>query len=766
MRYLAILLLATTLQAQTPAAPDNTGRQALTNQLDTLAAQETAARREAIAKIHTRTEAIARQRAVRARMIALLGGPWPEHSPLNPRITGASDHEGIHIERILFDSQPNFPVTALLYLPQHTAKLPAILMAPGHSPTGKAGDAAFALAFANRGFAVLSYDPIGQGERLQYPDPANHGHTLLKAPTGEHGEAGLQPTLIGDALARYFLIDAIRATDYLLTRPEIDPTRIGAFGCSGGGLMTALTAALDTRIAVAGVACFTTSFDTLLPSIGPQDSEQSTPDFISDQPAPSGLSPTVLPPHGKKEIPFAFESQPILDFPDWSELFAPKPYAIIATTEDMFPFAGAQSTEKESRAFYTLFNASDNLAFIIGPGHHGNLRPILPQILDFFTTHLHPTAPAPTTDVSSRPEAQSAAAERPATAAATRPPGPPPPALPAADTQVTPTGQVSTSYPNTETIHTLNLKRFSLKTSQLDRSKLTTEPNPSPTSKLKRSELTAHPNPPSLTLPQLQKAILEVTHAQGIFGTANAIPTHIDGFQITENIDPVVGSTNKLDNYKHNKPFAYDVSLFAWKDAENYSLLANELIPHSDHARKPAILMLEEQVPFVRDVDSFAIQKDPNTPYAREIRAAQDGNFVFAFTPRPSPPGTEETKSPVLGTFYLTELRAELTGKTLMGLRIDDTIHAINYLATRPDVDPNNITAEASGHMALVLLHAAILDPRLKHITLHNLPPTYIEYLHQPIPHDAPQDILPGVLLHYDTPDLIRALGPRVTVEP
>ena len=111
MRTLAFFLLAATLSAQTP---DNTGRQALTNQLDTLAAQQTAARREVIAQIHTKQQAIARQHQVRARLIALLGGPWPEHSPLNPTITGTSEHEGIRIERILFYSQPNFPVTALL----------------------------------------------------------------------------------------------------------------------------------------------------------------------------------------------------------------------------------------------------------------------------------------------------------------------------------------------------------------------------------------------------------------------------------------------------------------------------------------------------------------------------------------------------------------------------------------------------------------------------------------------------------------------------
>jgi len=698
MRTLAFFLFAATLSAQTP---DNTGRQALTNQLDTLAAQQTAARREVIAQIHTKQQAIARQHQVRARLIALLGGPWPEHSPLNPTITGTSEHEGIRIERILFYSQPNFPVTALLYLPQSTTKLPAILMAPGHSPAGKAGDAAFALAFAHRGFAVLSYDPIGQGERLQYPDPSNPNKTLLKGPTGEHGEAGLQPTLIGDAVARYFLIDAIRATDYLLTRPEIDPTRIGAFGCSGGGLMTALTASLDPRISVAGVACFTTSYDTLLPSIGPQDSEQSTPNFIS-----SGL-----------------------DFPDWSELFAPKPYAIIATTEDMFPFPGAQSTEKESRTFYTLFDAQQNLAFITGPGHHGNLRPILPQILDFFATHLHPSA---TSVISTEAQRSGEIPVLPASATQ-RPAGPPPLVLPAADTQVTPTGQVSTSYPNTETVFTLNLKRADQKIPDTEQVR---------------------------TLPELQRAVREVTHATaypGDFaharaprGAYTALPTSKATTSIPKNLQP---SDEGL--------YVERVTLH---ERSGFDLPAI-FVSHEAPTNCIGVLLVEPEITGPEGSPSLGLIE-------RMVKMASDGHScVLAITPRPSPPGTEETKSPVLGTFYLTELRAELTGKTLLGLRVDDLMMATDYLAQRSAEYPQKIgesqipiTAEASGHMALVLLHAAILDPRLKHINLHALPPTYTEYLHQPIPHDAPQDILPGVLLRYDTPDLIRALGTRVTI--
>ncbi|HEX9199787.1 MAG TPA: alpha/beta hydrolase, partial [Acidobacteriaceae bacterium] len=124
----------------------------------------------------------------------------------------------------------------------------------------------------------------------------------------------------------------------------------------------------------------------------------------------------------------------------------------------------------------------------------------------------------------------------------------------------------------------------------------------------------------------------------------------------------------------------------------------------------------------------------------------------------------EETKSPILGPFYLTELRAELAGKTLLGMRVDDVIRAVDSLvAASRDVDPNNITAEASGHLGLVLMHAAVLDSRLKHITVDHVLESYDSLVKAPMPLDAPQDILPGVLLKYDIPDLVRVLGARIT---
>jgi len=676
-----------------PNGAANAGRTQLYQYLDGIAAEQTAARRKAIAAIHTRAEAEARQAKVRKQILRLLGG-LPEKTPLNARVTGSNRLDGFRLEKVLFDSQPNFPVTALLYLPDSRpgTKLPAIVMAPGHGATGKASDFAMASTFARNGFAVLSYDPIGQGERLQYPDPARPGKSLATQSTGEHGEAGLQPALIGDAVARYFAWDGIRAVDYLLTRPEVDPARIGAFGCSGGGVMTAMLGALDPRVHAIASACYFTSYDTLLPALGPQDAEQSIPNFVA-----AGL-----------------------DFPDWIELAAPRPYAIVSTVSDMFPWAGAVSTAVEARRFYSLFDpsaagtptgapmppapsgptlnpdtansvpATAPLQFIAGVGGHGNVGPITGQIVSFFLVNLAHSTAAPLVPP---PPARGAGPAVPT--------GWPKDAL-----QVTPTGQVLTSYPASATVHSLNLKRAAVKLPE---------------------------KPKVLGNAQLQTAIREVTHAVAAPGSFKTGLGHgADTMEIANTV-------------RENLYFQSEAGIGFGVD----------LVSPKTPGRHPATLLVSDVLP-------WGDNPAPKENSVLESLAAS-GHVVLAFVPRPSPPGREETKSPVLGPFYMTELRAEITGKTLLGMRVDDVIRAVDSLAARPDVDPNNITAVASGHLGLVLLHAAVLDPRLKHITIDHTLESYASLLKAPLPLDAPQDILPGVLLHYDIPDLVRALGPRVT---
>src|SRR5262249_20794244 len=121
-----------------------------------------------------------------------------------------------------------------------------------------------------------------------------------------------------------------------------------------------------------------------------------------------------------------------MDFADWVEVFAPKPYAIVSTQDDMFPFAGARQTHDEALRIYGLYNAADHLQWITGPGGHGNLGPISPQILAFSTKNLKGSEPL--------------ASFTPLRAQQRE------------DMQVTPTGQVTTSIPG-ETVYSLNRKR-------------------------------------------------------------------------------------------------------------------------------------------------------------------------------------------------------------------------------------------------------------------------------------------------------------------
>jgi len=354
------LLMRLALLALAPLLLPAQNRDALITQLNGLARQQTGARAQAVSKIQSKPQALARQQQVR-RLLQTLLGPLPAAGPLNVRSLATLPRDGYRIEKVLYDAQPNYPIPANVYVPATPGPHPAVLLTPGHSPAGKAGESVTAANFARNGFVALAWDPIGEGERLQYWEPARKASALGR-PTGEHSHAGEKTLALGSPLAAWFLRDASAGLDYLSSRPDVDPKRLGAFGCSGGGTVTAYLAALDPRLAAAATACYLTSATALLESIGPQEAEQSIPNFLS-----SGL-----------------------DFPDWVELAAPRPYAIVSTTEDMFPFAGAQSTYDEAARFYSLFGARDQLRFLTGPGRHGALGPIMPKVLQFFADALKP----------------------------------------------------------------------------------------------------------------------------------------------------------------------------------------------------------------------------------------------------------------------------------------------------------------------------------------------------------------------------------------
>ena len=237
------------------------------------------------ARISTAAQIEARNREVRKRMLSMLGGT-PERCPLLPRTVKTFERKGYRVENVMFQSRPNFWVTGNFYIPTSAppyakAPYPGII-----SPCGHYADARMEpeyqsvyIHLALAGFAVLAYDPIGQGERRQYWNPETNV-TEVGGATTEHSMAGQLLLLMGENLTGYRVWDGMRAVDYLLTRKEVDPERIGCAGHSGGGTLTRFIAPLEPRIKVAvineGGTANRWPFELRPESrIGPSDVEQN-----------------------------------------------------------------------------------------------------------------------------------------------------------------------------------------------------------------------------------------------------------------------------------------------------------------------------------------------------------------------------------------------------------------------------------------------------------------------------------------------------------
>jgi cephalosporin-C deacetylase-like acetyl esterase len=367
---LPIALVMTVAAAATvPAQKPQSGT--FVSELDKVAQRYLKERASAIAAIKDPAAADARKKFVREKVLSLIGGLPDYRGPLNPRVTKTTPREGYAIEHVMFESLPGYVVTANLYRPDTPGRHPAVLMSMGHWESGKGAGQLLSANLARRGFVVLAYDPAGQGERQQAYDP-RFRRSVIGGPTDQHFSNGAAAILMGQAVSRYFIHDGMRAIDYLISRPEVDPERIGATGCSGGGTQTTYISALDPRVKVAAVACYMNSFQTLFPGPSLGDSEQSVPGFIA-----AGLDQTY-----------------------YVELFAPKPWLFASTEDDFLTTPGARQVFEEAQRWYELHDAKDRVKWVVGPGGHGTPPIVREAIYDWMTRWLKPDAPSkPTAEV-------------------------------------------------------------------------------------------------------------------------------------------------------------------------------------------------------------------------------------------------------------------------------------------------------------------------------------------------------------------------------
>lgn len=327
-------------------SPDQEPRKMLYKFLQAEALKHFDARRKTVAALDSPERIRKRQEELKAKFIDSIGG-FPKKSPLNAKVVSTLKGSGFVVENVIYESRPNHHVTANFYLPDGKGPFPGVLVPCGHSANGKAAEAyqRACILMAQNGLAVLCYDPIGQGERLQLLTDNKKG--AIAGSVSEHTMVGVGAWLVGQSTAGYRIWDGIRSLDYLCSRPEVDAKRIGCTGNSGGGTLTAYLMALDDRIVCAAPSCYITSLERLFATIGPQDAEQNI----------------------VGQVAFGMEHV------DYVTMRAPWPTLICIASQDFFDQAGSWATFREASQIYAKLGHGERVALFEYDDKHGFSKP-------------------------------------------------------------------------------------------------------------------------------------------------------------------------------------------------------------------------------------------------------------------------------------------------------------------------------------------------------------------------------------------------------
>jgi len=300
----------------------------------------------------TRSEGEVWQRALRAKITELLGGFPAERPPLNPVLLETRAFPTYRREKIAFDSRPGSSVLAYALIPAH-AKAPAstVICVPGHGRgvddivgideqgrdrTDRSGyQHDFAIQATEAGLVALAIEPMGFGCRR---DPVNARQGLShKACEPVAGSA----LLVGQTMTGWRVWDVMRTIDYIATRPELDSSRVGCMGISGGGTVTLFATALEPRIRAAMVSGYLNTF---------RDSIGSLAHCIDN------YVPGVL---------------------NWAEMYdvagliAPRPLFVESGEKDnIFPIHASIESFSRVREIYSVFGATDLIEQEVFPDEH------------------------------------------------------------------------------------------------------------------------------------------------------------------------------------------------------------------------------------------------------------------------------------------------------------------------------------------------------------------------------------------------------------
>ncbi|GAB4144494.1 MAG: acetylxylan esterase [Planctomycetaceae bacterium] len=326
----------------------------------------------ALADIKTAQDWNNRKGKLRKQLFEMLGlDPLPKKTALNAKITGKVAHDEFTVENIHFQSRPGLYVTGNLYLPRkRTGKLPTILYVCGHGRVKKNGISYgnkthyqhHGAWFARNGYACLTIDTLQLGE-IEGIHHGTYNHGMWWWNSRGYSPAGVEAW------------NCIRALDYLQTRPEIDATRFGVTGRSGGGAYSWWIAALDERIKVA------------VPVAGITSLRNHVVDGCVE---------------GHCDCMYHVNTYR-WDFPIIASLVAPRPLLISNTDKDrIFPLDGVVDVYTKTRRIYKLLGAERNIGLQITEGPHKDTQELRVHAFHWFNRFLKNQNPSPLIELAAR----------------------------------------------------------------------------------------------------------------------------------------------------------------------------------------------------------------------------------------------------------------------------------------------------------------------------------------------------------------------------
>jgi dienelactone hydrolase len=288
--------------------------------------------------------------------VAFHGWPreWVDAAPRFEQVGVIETGLGYRIWKLRYEIVPGFMSTALLYEPEKiSARAPAILNLMGHEPDGITVEyeQKRCINFAKRGIVALNLGWMGFGE--------------LSQPENLH-DFGAHLDLVGSNELGLFYLAMRRGLDYLAASPEVDPTRLGVTGLSGGGWQTALLSALDERVAVSVEVAGIGSPESNLTN--PSDTDEIEEDAAD---LTQGMS-----------------------YPEFVAMRAPRPTLLIHNAVDSCCFRAPLVKPyiyDQAKPFFQLFGSPNALAWHenFDPGTHNYQLDNREQAYRFFAEHFH-----------------------------------------------------------------------------------------------------------------------------------------------------------------------------------------------------------------------------------------------------------------------------------------------------------------------------------------------------------------------------------------